>query len=155
MQKKIIISPFSGFLNKQNNAKNYPYWSHLIKLLRKENCLIWQVGTKNESDLGADERYCDLPMENLKFILEECDFWISVDNFFQHFAHYYNKQGVVIFSKSDPELFGYKENFNILKDRKYLREDQFNIWNDEKLNIESFVLPIDVINSIKGKRKWL
>jgi hypothetical protein len=54
--------------------------------------------------------------------------------------HNYNrKQGVVIFSQSSPDIFGYKENVNLLKHKKYLREKQFWLWEQCEYNKDAFV----------------
>ena len=64
------------------------------------------------------------PKKLLK-LAQESNAWISVDSFFQHFCSYYKiPNGIVIFSQSDPNIFGYPGNINILKDRAYLRPDQ-------------------------------
>jgi hypothetical protein len=57
--------------------------------------------------------------------------------------------GVVIWGKSDPLLFGYPENVNLLKDRKYLRARQFYIWDDEPFDPEVFVEPAEVVKAVK------
>ena len=49
---------------------------------------------------------------------------------------------------SDPLIFGDENNINILKDRKYLRADQFNFWDSVPPNIESFVEPEHIVNKI-------
>ena len=122
----ILISPYSSKVNPGNmNAKNFPYWQELIDLLKDEYNII-QIGVKGENKFNNISKYCyDYKLSDLVAVLKESKFFISVDNFFHHFAHYHKKCGFVIFSKSDPELFGYKENINILKSKKYLRLYQF------------------------------
>jgi hypothetical protein len=49
----------------------------------------------------------------------------------------------VIWGISDPDIFGYDYNTNILKDRKYLRPDPFGTWKeikeDEKTKVKKDV----------------
>jgi ADP-heptose:LPS heptosyltransferase len=81
-------------------------------------------------------------------LINKCNVWIAVDNFFQHLAFMGGKRGIVIFSQSDPEIFGHKENVNLLKGRQYLRERQFDIWETSEYKEEVFVTSIDVINAV-------
>jgi hypothetical protein len=77
--------------------------------------------------------------------------FISVENFFPHFVHYNfkgEKKGIVLFGKSDPEIFGYPENINLLKDKSYLRWDQFGPWEMTDFVKEAFVEPQVVYDNI-------
>lgn len=147
---KIIISPFSKKLRdtSNNNPKNYPYWKKLITLLKKEGHEVIQIGITGEEVLTENVQF-NLPLQKLKQLLQEVDLYICVDNFFQHFASYYNKQGIVIFSKSDPNIFGYKENINLLKDRKHLRPDQFGLWESCLYDKQAFVTEYQVMSAVK------
>src|ERR1035437_5377564 len=127
--KKIIISPYSKPMrNNLSHPKNYPYWKELISILQKKGHHIIQIGTNNEDILTEDVRF-NLSFEKLRDLSHSADLFISVDNFFPHLAnHYIGCKGIVIFSQSDPNIFGYKQNINLLKDKKYLREQQFWLW---------------------------
>jgi ADP-heptose:LPS heptosyltransferase len=155
--KKIIISPYSRRLRGKDteNPKNYPYWDELVELLTENNYYIIQVGVEGEKRLrggiGGIEYKFNLPLKELKKLVEECDAWISVDNFFQHFCSLVGKPGIVLFGQSDPLIFGHPENINLLKDRKYLRPDQFNIWEACEQNKEAFVEPRKVLNAVLGE----
>lgn len=154
---RIIISPYSRQLrNGGGNPKNYPYWSELVKLLKDNNIHIIQIGRAGETQIdGVDEMRCDLSLKDLKKLLDSCDTWIGVDNFFQHFCHLYNRPGIAIFGQSDPLIFGHSENTNLLKDRKYLREKQFDLWEYAQVITEAFVPPSEVIESLIGRTsKW-
>ena len=147
--KKIIISAWSRKApNGQKCAKNYPFWPELIQLLKQEGFRVISVGVSGEEKLPTDEHLENLSFDKLVSLLKECDTWISVDNFFHHFASFYNKKGIALFSKSDPEIFGDKLNINLLKDKSFLRKTQFNFWNDEKLEEKSFVSPEIVLKSV-------
>lgn len=89
-------------------------------------------------------------MLQLREFIKNYDHFISVDNFFHHFAHWYSFTGVVLFSQSDPEIFGYRDNINLLKDRKYLRKDQFQIWEASEYNPVAYVEPNEVIKAINS-----
>ena len=146
---KIIISPYSRLLrNGKPNPKNYPFWAELIQLLREKDIYVIQVGVKGEEEFDVDEVLFNEPLKKLVVLLNECDHWISVDNFFQHLAYVNNKPGFVLFGQSDPNIFGHKENINILKDRKYLRPLQFDIWERTDQIDECFVEPEIIMERI-------
>lgn len=150
--KKIIISPYSQKLpNGKINAKNYPYWEEVVAELKKLGFYIIQIGKDYEDEIkGIDEIKKELNFKELQQLLEKCDLWISVDNFFQHFCAFYNKKGIVIFGQSNPLLFGHKENINICKDEKCFRNDQFGFWFEVQFDKEVFVAPNIVIATVKN-----
>lgn len=121
-------------------------WSKVISLLLADNHEVIQVGITGEKILH--DYIFDAPLDKLKDLLYSSDTFISVDNFFPHFAHYYNFRGVVIFSRSAPQIYGYPENLNLLKDLKYLRHDQFGLWESCDPIPESFVEPELVIKAV-------
>jgi len=152
--KKIIISPYSSRIPKVTeewkNPKDYPWWDELVKLLKKDDFYIIQVGISGEKHInGCDEFIFNKSFRELLSVLNKCDFFISVDNFFHHFAHYYGKWGIVIFGVSDPTLFGYKEHVNLLKSRKNLRQRQFGTWNEISYNESVFVSPEELYKEVK------
>lgn len=145
----IIISPFPKPLrNNKRNPKEYPWWPELIKLLPGE---VVQVGIKGEEQMVEDCRF-DLPIDTLSRMVAECDLWVAVDNFFQHLAHHLPKPGVVLWGKSDPNIFGYPENLNLLKSRGCLRELQFQLWEMERYEKDVFVKPNIV--RMRIQRRW-
>lgn len=138
----IIISPYSKALTNGNrNPKNYPYWKELIELIDEP---IIQVGVEGEEQLVPE--FCkNLPIARLKELIAECRTWIGCDSFFQHLAWSCNKPGIVLWSVSDPLIFGHPENHNLLKSRDYLAENQFLWWNFTEYNADAFVKPKEVI----------
>jgi len=152
--KKIIISPYSQILsNGKKNAKDYPHWVRVIRLLKENSIHTIHITLNKDEDIGADEIKVGLNFCELKKLLLECDTFISGDNFFQHFATYNKKIGVCIFSKSDPSIFGYEQNINLLKDKKYLRSDQFGKWEDCLYDADAFIEPEKVVNAIMSLLK--
>src|SRR3972149_1611791 len=119
---KIIVSPYSSKINiKDHNPKDFPFWNEVVQGIKKRGHEVLQTGRSGEEPiLNVNSIHFDLQMRDLLELLRCCRTWISVDNFFPHFAHYYKKSGIVIFGPSDPEIFGYPENLNILRNRKFL-----------------------------------
>ena len=149
--KTVIISPFSKLLrNNERNPKNYPFWKDVVGLLKEKGIHIIQIGVLGEEQIGAHEVKLNLKLKELETLLDKSDTFVSVDNFFNHFASYYGKKGVVIFSRSDPNIFGYSQNINLLKDRKHLRSNQFELWEQDSFNLDAFIDPISVVQAIES-----
>lgn len=147
--KIVLISPYAQALrNGKENPKNFPYWSELILLLNNSNIKTIQIGaSKDKPIVGVSDFKQNLKLAEIRQLIKECDTWISVDSFLQHMNHNYErKQGVVIFSKSDPKIFGYTENINILKNRSYLRKHQMWLWEQEEYDKDAFVTA-DVVHA--------
>ena len=141
----ILISPYSKKLvNGKQNPKNYPYWKELIKLINEP---IIQVGIDGEEQLVPE--FCkNLPIARLKELIAECRTWIGCDSFFQHLAWDCKKPGIVLWSGSDPLIYGHSENINLLKSRDYLATNQFLWWDFTEYNADAFVLPEEVVKFI-------
>lgn len=143
----IVISPYSKkLLNGKQNPKNYPYWRELIAMIDDH---IVQVGVEGEEQLVPDFRK-NLSIAELRQLLRECKTFISCDSFVQHLGWDVGKKGIVLWSVSDPNIYGHPENINLLKDRKYLAENQFLWWEFVNHNPESFVSPEEVIYNLQN-----
>lgn len=143
----IIISPYSKALrNGKRNPKNYPYWKELIELIKEP---IIQVGIEGEEQLVPDFRK-NLSLSELRELVNECKTWISCDSFFQHFGWDLKKYGIVLWSVSDPLIFGHPENINLLKDRNNLVENQFLWWELTKYDHNKFVNPDQVMKALNN-----
>lgn len=141
----ILISPFAQKLrNGERNAKNYPFWEELVTKIEEPIVQIW---TSWEEKLVRDFR-AGLSFKELSSLLKECRVWIGVDSFFQHFAWYEGKYGIVLWGRSDPNIFGHKENINLLKSRDNLRENQFDIWENVPYDPSVFHDPDTILKYI-------
>ena len=140
----IIIQPFAkplikGGLNPK--SPNIAYWKELIALIDEP---IIQIGVEGEEQLVPDFRR-NLPMFELRKLLAQCRNWIGIDSFFQHLAWDEGKPGIVLWSVSDPLIFGHPENINLLKNRDYIATNQFLWWDFTPHNPDAFVKPEEVI----------
>jgi len=132
--KKILICKnIKSLRNGGKNPKDYPYWDELVSLLK-------------DHDVKFVEG--EIPLTDLKNMILDCDIWVAPDSFFQHFAWSLGKVGITIFSITDPLIFGHSENVNILKDRSYLRSNQFLWMESEIYNPEAFLSAQDVFEII-------
>lgn len=127
------------------NAKSYPWWPELIARLGHQRLV--QVGVAGDAPLVPDFR-ANLPLRAVRELVELCDYWIAVDSFLPHLAHHVPKPGVVLWGPSDPEIFGYVENLNILRDRRCLRAKQFKIWEEHAADPDAFVPAIEAAEQI-------
>jgi ADP-heptose:LPS heptosyltransferase len=154
----IVIAPYSVQLpSGQLNPKNYPYWREVIKGVNTFDSYFnylseyhfIQIGREGEEQLCEDFRK-DLSFKEIELLLKNSFTFVTVDSFLQHLAWKIGKRGIVIFSQSDPEIFGHKENINLLKDRSYLRpgREQFWKWDQCEWNEDAFVSPDEVIKAI-------
>jgi len=153
--KTILISPYSAQLRSGKvNPKNYPYFKMLVRLLKSEGWWVQQCGVKGEKEIeGADEFLVNLDFGKLKSYIKSARTWIAVDNFFPHLAQNVEKPGIVIFGQSDPLLFGEQSNYNLLKDRKYLRSNQFATWDEAEYKEDCFVSPVDIMKVVQNYDK--
>ena len=138
----IIISPYAkGLKSGKPNPKDYPFWKELIPMIDQP---IIQVGIEGEEQLVPDFRK-NLSLPALRALIQMCDAWISCDSFFQHLAWDEGKPGVVLWSDSDPLIFGHPANINLLKDRSCLVENQFLWWEYTPHDPTKFVQPQEVV----------
>ena len=141
----IIIAPYAQKLKTgARNPKNYPFWEELISQIDEP---IVQVGVEGEEQLVPDFRK-NLPMSELRKLLHECRTWISCDSFFQHLGWDEGVPGIVLWSVSDPLIFGHPENTNLLKSRDNLVANQFLWWDYTPHNSDFFVPPETVLEHL-------
>lgn len=141
----ILIAPFAKKLhNGKENPKNYPFWQDVIAGI---NETIVQVGVEDEQQLVSDFRK-NLTVKQLRDLIKECRLWISCDSFLQHLGWDEKKQGIVLWSVSDPLIYGHLENINLLKSRDYLSENQFMWWDFTEHDPDKFVSPEEVLRHI-------
>lgn len=149
--KTVLISPYSQKLrNGKRNPKNFPYWQEVIDGLVQRGYAVIQVGRGDETLFNNIQGMLfDKSLKELRTAIREvADTWASVDNFFPHLCNLERKPGVVIWGRSDPRIFGYKTNKNLVKNIGYLREKQFDIWEAVEYDKKVFVSPEEVIAAI-------
>lgn len=151
MSKTILVFPSTQRLDNNVNPKEYPYFKELIDILISEGNMVIQIG-KDKREKICPTFIEDLSFNDLKLILNRCDYWISVDTFIQHLVktENINKRGVVLWGPSDPKYFGYEENLNIFKDSKNFRERQYMWWRGISPDYKIWLNPKEVLNIIKS-----
>jgi len=136
---KIIISPYSKKTIKGDpSPKDYPYWEELISVLNKKHHIV-QIGVNGEPIIeGIHESKFNLTFKELEGLTLSSDSFISVDNFYPHFCNTIGKYGYVIWGPSNPAIYGYSKNVNILPARPQLKSNQFGLWDKLDYNFNSF-----------------
>jgi len=145
----IAIAPFSNPLpSGEENPKNYPYWQLVIDSLHKSYPFV----TFHQLYTDGDKRLNNVIIKKRslshvkKFVNTECNGWMSVDTYLPHLV---NTKGIVIWGQSDPKIFGYERNVNLLRDPLRLREDQFGLWTQTHFNIDDWVGPLAVVRTFE------
>lgn len=142
----ILIAPYAQKLrNGKVNPKNYPYWEELIAQIDEP---IIQVGVEGEQQLVEDFRK-NLPISEVRKLINECRIWISCDSFLQHLGWDEGKKGIVLWGPSDPLIFGHPENINLLVDRSHLVANQFLWWEATEHSNDRFVKPQKILEHLK------
>jgi hypothetical protein len=143
MNKPILISrgvkPLRPLFVEQTSPKQYPFWDELVLLLGYE---------------GYETReLTEMPLPELEATIKDALCVICPDSFIQHFCWSVGVKAVVLWGYGDPQIFGHKENINLLKSRAYLRPDQFNIWEGVPCRKDIWVTPGIVIKTIQENFK--
>ena len=145
---KIILFPYAKAMREEKpHPKNYPWWPELVQKLQDLGHTLIQVGVESEPKIVSDFRP-NLNFEELTRLVRECDTWIGVDSFGQHFCWDLGVKGIALFGQSDPNIFGHPENINLLKSREYLRDQQFWMWEQAEFKEDAFVEPDVVIDAL-------
>ncbi len=135
-----------------HNAKNYHAWPQLVALLNAEGHEVIQVAGRDEERVEGVATFLQaFPLDKLEQVLREADCWVSIDSWMPHFcATMRLKSGIVLWSQSDPRIWGYKHNINLHKP-EYLRPWQYAPWYDVAHNADAFVEPQVVMDALHGR----
>ena len=149
---KVLISAFSKTMrNGEMNPKNYPtkLFQEFIDIITKNGHEVTQLCYKDEKLLNNVSHLMNIPLKEVANVVKSFDIFISVDNFLPHLVHAekVGVPGIVIFSLSDPLIYGYRENINLIKSRAFLRTKQFDVWESEKYNPVAFIEVKTLLNS--------
>lgn len=150
----IAIAPHAAKLPTGiRNAKDYPWWRELVAALNAEGHVVTQLGVKGEDRIDGVGRYVQgFPLDKLVDVIRECDTWISVDSWLPHFCATMRLQpGIVIWGQSNPKVWGYPTNINLLKSPEYLRPYQYAPWFDIQHTDDCFVEPDVVLEALHGR----
>lgn len=148
---KILLAPFARALrdnhDNRSNPKDYPWGKELAELLIKNGHQVIQVGCTGEEQV-TPEIILNPTFQELEAIIKDADTFIAVDSYLQHLCWFLNKKGIALWGQSDPRIFGHRFHINLLKDRKYLRPDPFNVWEARTVIPEAFVSPQEILEAL-------
>jgi hypothetical protein len=80
------------------------------------------VGIGDTYKIPGCDYVWDKPLKEVEELVQRVGEFLAIDNFLHHLAHSIGVRGTVIYGPSDPRLFGYSDQINIIKDFKYLRK---------------------------------
>jgi len=146
----ILFAPFAARapqLNGSGSPKDYPFAKDLISMIVESHNVI-QVGGEGEEQMAPTFR------KNLSFgqvgdLIAMCDTAICVDSYLQHHMWFLNKRAIVLWGISDPLIFGHSLHCNLLKDRSFLRPNQFDLYYSNQHRPEAFVSPDVVLKALE------
>jgi ADP-heptose:LPS heptosyltransferase len=145
----ILFAPFAArapSLKGQPSPKDYPFPKELVSLIGEDN--IVQVGGTDDEQIAPDFRK-NLSFRDLGDLILQSQTGICADSFLQHYYWYLGRRAIVLFSISDPLIFGHPENLNLLVDRRFLRPNQFDLYYTNNYKPEAFSPPEQVIEALK------
>lgn len=148
----ILFAPFaaqSPQLNGSGSPKSYPFAKQLGEMLLSAGHNVIQVGGEKDEQVVPDFRK-NLSFEEVSQLIDSADTAICVDSYLQHHCWFMNKRAVVLWGISDPLIFGHSFHLNLLKDRSFLRRNQFDLYYSNEHNPEAFVTPTEVIKALNG-----
>ncbi len=146
---KILYAPFaarSPSLNGKPSPKDFPKAQELAELLEKDHEVI-QLGGNDDLQVAKDVRR-NLPHQQVVELIKWSDSGVCVDSYLQHAFWEVGKPAVVLFGISDPVIFGHPENVNLLKDRNFLRPNQFDLYYLTDYKPDAFVTPEEVVKAL-------
>ena len=129
------------------SPKDYPWAEELAKWLECDHKLI-QVGGAEDKHL-TDHFVKNPSFNEVAALVETCHTAICVDSFMQHAMWYFGKKAIVLWGISDPLIFGHDIHVNLIKDRSYLRKNQFDLYYSNEVNPNSFVTPAKVMEELE------
>ncbi len=146
---KLLFAPYAArgpSLGGKPSPKDYPNPKELCELLEKDHEVIQMAG--NDDPQVAKDVRRNLPHEQVCELIRWSDTGVCVDSYLQHAFWEVGKPAIVLFGISDPIIFGHPENINLLRDRKYLRPQQFDLYYQNQYCNEAFVNPEEVIKAL-------
>jgi len=146
----ILFAPYAKHtVEGKPSPKNYPWWPEVVRGLSGVGFQVHQLAYGPEPKVpGVYTVTANPTFKVIVKLLNECETWMSVDTFLQHMAWDIGKPGVAVFGPSDPVIFGHPENTNLLKNRLYLREQQFWWWSQCDFDPQNFVTPKEVVSAV-------
>lgn len=159
----ILISPYCAripivqngkVVGTQDSAKTPYYWKEFMAVVHatQKDWEFLQIGAPDDIHLPHCKfKSPRIPQEAVELI-KSTDTWVCPDTWLQHLASPI-KKGVVVWSRSNPKLFGYDTNINLVKDEKYFKPDPWSTWHQTEYIKEAFVDYEEIIMALKEIEK--
>jgi len=147
----ILYAPFAARqpqLNGSGSPKDYPFAKELAERMIAAGHRVIQVGVEGEAQMVPEFR-TNLSFDGVGELISGCDTAVCVDSYLQHHCWYLNKRAIVLWGISDPLIFGHSIHLNLLKDRQFLRQNQFDLYYSNQHRPEAFVSPEEVLKALE------
>jgi hypothetical protein len=146
---KIILQPYAAIPKNATelgkNPKDWPYFNELVAAMPEHEFV--QIGFGDKPIVGA-EQFVGTRNDILR-LLRDADTFVCVDTWLQHLATLHAaKRGVVIFTRSQPYMFGHRSNINLLKSYMYVLSPYIR-WDAIDYTSAAFIGVDKVIQAIK------
>lgn len=135
------------------NAKHYnpKSWQFIINTLKNEYNFIQLVS-------GVEEVYSDaivkrdMSFDQIAELCKSSALILTIDSFLPHLCNFYkiDTPVIVIWTKNNPDVFGYPNHIHLFKDRKYFRvESIWGRWDAEEYKDIYCLEPQIVVDKIR------
>ena len=134
------------------SAKCLPkdWWQNLVnRMMAPPGIEMIQLVSK-DSEALANVNVHKGTLASIEELIKSVDGFVTIDSFLQHMVAKIRPEmiGVVVWTVSDPDIFGYPANYNVVN-RQYLRADQYNIWPDAPYNFNAIPKAEDVLKGVE------
>ncbi len=145
----LLYAPFAArapSLGGKPSPKDYP-WPQELAAKLQENHEVIQVAGNDDPQVVSDVRR-NLTFDEVGKLIGQSDGGICVDSYLQHHFWFVGRRAIVLFGISDPVIFGHPEHLNLLRDRSFLRPQQYDLYYVNQYAPEAFVKPEEVIEAV-------
>ena len=146
---RILFAPFAArapSLGGRPSPKDYP-WAKELGVKLQENHEVIQVGGSQDEQVAEDFRK-NLSFPEVEELIKGSDTGICVDSYLQHHFWSVGRRAIVLFGISDPLIFGHSIHLNLLKDRSYLRPQQYDLYYTNQYCPEAFVSLSEILDAL-------
>lgn len=147
----ILFAPFAAsqpHLNGSGSPKSIPLAKELAQIIMAAGHQLIQIGGEEDEQVTPDFRK-NLSFDEVGKLIETSDTAICCDSYLQHHCWLLNKKAIVIWGISDPLIFGHSLHHNLLKDRRFLRPNQFDLYYSDQHRPDAFPSPWKVIEELR------
>lgn len=156
--KTVMFAPYARNHNAAGgqmvpyNLKSYPYWGPVVRAIRDAGLSVTQLGVDGDTMLDVDEFLLNRPMGDLRDRIARATLALSVDTWLHHAAHALGVPAVVVWTVTDPLVYGYRSHTNLIGSGESLTANQFGfmdaMWAGMKSTPPAYVTPAQIVKAV-------